>query len=69
MAEMDFELVRFVDVDGLRIIYMRREECRKSPYYSPVPWPESLFAFRSIWPLVAERGEVIAGRSARIRAI
>ncbi len=60
MTEMNFESVRFVDVDGLRIRYMRGARRSEIPLLLTSPWPESLFAFHRIWPFVAERGEAVA---------
>lgn len=60
MTEMNFESVRFVDVDGLRIRYMRSAKKSAIPLLLTSPWPESLFAFHRIWPIVAARGEVVA---------
>lgn len=60
MTEMNFESVRFVDVDGLRIRYMRSAKKSAIPLLLTSPWPESLFAFHRIWPFVAVRGEVVA---------
>ena len=60
MTEMDFESVRFVNVDGLRIRYLRGAKKSEIPLFLTSPWPESLFAFHRIWPIVAERAEVVA---------
>jgi pimeloyl-ACP methyl ester carboxylesterase len=60
MTEMNFESVRFVEVDGLRIRYMRGEERSGLPLLLTSPWPESLFAFHRIWPVVAKRRAVVA---------
>ena len=60
MAEMNFESVRFVNVDGLRIRYMRGEKRSNIPVLLTSPWPESLFAFHRIWPFLAEGAEVVA---------
>ena len=60
MIEMNFESVRFVDVDGLRIRYLRSEKESEIPLMLTNPWPESLFAFHHIWPSLAERWEVVA---------
>jgi pimeloyl-ACP methyl ester carboxylesterase len=60
MSEMDFENLRFVDVDGLRIRFMRGAKKSPIPLVLTSPWPESLFAFHRIWPLLADRAEVVA---------
>ncbi len=60
MTDMNFEAVRFVDVDGLRIRYLRSEKKSEVSLLLTNPWPESLFAFHRIWPSLAERREVVA---------
>jgi pimeloyl-ACP methyl ester carboxylesterase len=60
MAEMNFESVGFIDVDGLQIRYMCGARRAAIPLLLTSPWPESLFAFRGIWPFVAARTAVIA---------
>ena len=45
MTEINFESVRFVDVDGMRIRYMGGVKGSGFPLLLTSPWPESLFAF------------------------
>lgn len=60
MSEMNLQSVRFVDVDRLRIRYLRSERRSEIPVLLTSPWPESIFAFHRIWPLFTGRWEVVA---------
>jgi len=46
---MDFGDVKWLEVDGLKVRYLKGPERTGVPLLLTSPWPESLFAFRKIW--------------------
>jgi pimeloyl-ACP methyl ester carboxylesterase len=47
-------------VDGLEIRYAESEEARDRTILMLSPWPESLYAFESIWPQLSEHSHLVA---------
>lgn len=61
MAEtMGLNAVRFIDVDGLKLRYLRSDGEGGIPALLTSPWPESLFAFQRIWPVLSAEAPLIA---------
>jgi hypothetical protein len=54
------EGVEFVDVDGLKIRFRRNKVEGKIPTVLTSPWPESLYAFQRIWPILSAETSLIA---------
>lgn len=50
----------FVEVDGLKVRYVRAGRENGTPVLLTTPWPESLFAFHALWPSLTEAAPVIA---------
>jgi len=49
-----------VVVDGLRIRYADLQAVDGPVILFTSPWPESLFAFRRVWPILAQTGRLVA---------
>ncbi len=50
----------FVEIDGLKIRYVRAGRQDGIPVLLTTPWPESLLAFHALWPALTEAAPVIA---------
>jgi pimeloyl-ACP methyl ester carboxylesterase len=57
---MDFSDVQWLDVDGLRIRYLKGPERAGAPLLLTSPWPESLFAFHRIWDRLTAQASAVA---------
>ncbi len=57
---MSLNGVRFIDVDGLKLRYLRSEGEGGIPVLLTSPWPESLFAFRHVWPVLSAEAPLVA---------
>jgi pimeloyl-ACP methyl ester carboxylesterase len=54
------DAVEFVEVDGLKIRFRRNKVEGKIPTVLTSPWPESLYAFQRIWPILSAETSLIA---------
>ena len=52
--------VRFTKLDGTRIRYADSRGAAKPAVLLTSPWPESVYAFAAIWPLLAPRFRLVA---------
>jgi len=57
---MDFSDVKWLEVDGLKVRYLKGPERTGVPLFLTSPWPESLFAFRKIWDRITAQTSVVA---------
>jgi pimeloyl-ACP methyl ester carboxylesterase len=57
---MDFNHVQWLEVDGLKIRYLKGPERAGVPLLLTSPWPESLFAFHRIWDRLAAEASLVA---------
>jgi pimeloyl-ACP methyl ester carboxylesterase len=57
---MDFSDVQWLEVDGLKVRYLKGPERTGVPLFLTSPWPESLFAFRKIWDQLTAQTSVVA---------
>ena len=57
---MDTNAASFVQVDGLKLRFLRSDSGRGIPIMLTSPWPESLFAFARIWPKLAAEAPIVA---------
>ena len=57
---MDFSDVQWLEVDGLKVRYLKGPERAGVPLFLTSPWPESLFAFRKIWDRLTAQTSVVA---------
>ena len=57
---MDFGAVKWLEVDGLKVRYLKGPERTGVPLLLTSPWPESLFAFRKIWDGLTAQTSVVA---------
>jgi len=57
---MNFNDAQWLDVDGLKIRYLKGPERTGTPLLLTSPWPESLFAFHKIWDRLIARTSVVA---------
>jgi pimeloyl-ACP methyl ester carboxylesterase len=57
---MDFSDVQWLEVDGLKVRYLKGPERTGLPLFLTSPWPESLFAFRKIWDQLTAQTSVVA---------
>ena len=57
---MDFGDVQWLDVEGLKIRYLKGPDRTGVPLLLTSPWPESLFAFRKIWDRLTAKVSVVA---------
>jgi pimeloyl-ACP methyl ester carboxylesterase len=46
--------------DGLEIRFTRRGQSDGVPILLTSPWPESIYAYRAIWPVIEALGPLIA---------
>src|SRR5579863_3972176 len=61
MAEtMDINGASFIEVDGLKLRVLRSNGRQGIPLMLTSPWPESLYAFARIWPMLAAEASLIA---------
>ncbi len=52
--------VEFIEVDGLKIRFQRHQVGASIPLLLTSPWPESLYAFDRIWPVLGAAASLIA---------
>jgi pimeloyl-ACP methyl ester carboxylesterase len=52
--------VEFIEVDGLKIRFQRHRVSEGIPLVLTSPWPESLYAFRRVWPILGAEASLIA---------
>ena len=52
--------VEFIEVDGLKIRLQRNKVGGGIPVVLTSPWPESLFAYQRIWPILGAEASLIA---------
>ena len=57
---MDFNDVQWVEVNGLKVRYLKGPSRTGVPLLLTSPWPESLFAFRKIWDRLTAKVTVVA---------
>jgi pimeloyl-ACP methyl ester carboxylesterase len=57
---MDFGDVKWLEVDGLKVRYLKGPERTGVPLFLTNAWPESLFAFRKIWDRLIAQTSVVA---------
>jgi len=57
---MRFNAASFIDVDGLKLRYLRSDGRGGIPVLLTSPWPESLFAHHRIWPALSAAAPLIA---------
>lgn len=52
--------MKFIEVDGLKIRFQRSEGKGRIPIVLTSPWPESLYAFQRIWPILSTQAPLVA---------
>jgi len=52
--------VEFIEVDGLNIRFQRNKVGGGIPVVLTSPWPESLYAYQRIWPILGAEASLIA---------
>jgi pimeloyl-ACP methyl ester carboxylesterase len=52
--------VEFIEVDGLKIRFQRDRAGGGMPVVLTSPWPESLYAYQRIWPILGAEASLIA---------
>jgi pimeloyl-ACP methyl ester carboxylesterase len=57
---MDFSDIQWLEVDGLKVRYLKGPQRTGMPLFLTSPWPESLFAFRKIWDRLTAQTSVVA---------
>ncbi|MBI3898388.1 MAG: alpha/beta hydrolase [Gammaproteobacteria bacterium] len=57
---MNLNAVRIIDVDDLKLRYLRSDGEGGIPVLLTSPWPESLFAYQRIWPSLSAEASLIA---------
>ena len=57
---IEMENPEFTEVDGLRIRFLRNQVTEGIPVVLTSPWPESLYAFQRIWPILGAAAPLIA---------
>jgi pimeloyl-ACP methyl ester carboxylesterase len=57
---MSIESAEFIEVDGLKIRFQRNRVGAGTPLLLTSPWPESLYAFQRIWPILSAEASLIA---------
>ncbi len=60
MTDITITQTQTIEVDGLRIRYADSGAASAPVILFTSPWPESLFAFRRIWPALAPTGRLVA---------
>lgn len=58
--EINTDRAEFINVDGLKIRFQRNKVGGKIPVVLTSPWPESLYAFQRIWPVLGADASLIA---------
>ena len=54
------ESAEFIEVDGLKIRFQRSRVGGGTPLVLTSPWPESLYAFQRIWPILGAEASLVA---------
>ena len=54
------ESVELIEIDGLKIRFLRNRVGEGIPLLLTSPWPESLYAFQRIWPILGAEASLIA---------
>src|ERR1700728_4103146 len=57
---MDIGTASFIEVDGLKLRFLRSNGGRGIPVMLTSPWPESLYAFARVWPKLAAEAPLVA---------
>jgi len=57
---MSKESAEFIEIDGLKIRFQRNRVGVGIPLLLTSPWPESLYAFQRIWPILGAEAPLIA---------
>ncbi len=57
---IDMGNVEFIEVDGLKIRFQRHRVGEGIPLVLTSPWPESLYAFHRVWPILGAEAPLIA---------
>ena len=57
---MSTQSVEFIEVDGLKIRFQRNRVGGGIPLVLTSPWPESLYAFQEVWPILGAEASLIA---------
>jgi len=57
---IDMGNVEFIEVDGLTIRFQRHRAGEGIPLVLTSPWPESLYAFHRVWPILGSEAPLIA---------
>jgi pimeloyl-ACP methyl ester carboxylesterase len=52
--------IEFIEVDGLKIRFQRNKVGEGIPVVLTSPWPESLYAYQRIWPILGAEASLIA---------
>lgn len=60
MTDVTITQTQTIEVDGLRIRYADSGAAGGPVILFTSPWPESLFAFRRVWPALAQAGRLVA---------
>jgi pimeloyl-ACP methyl ester carboxylesterase len=57
---ISIDRVEFIEVDGLKIRFQRNRVEGGIPVVLTSPWPESLYAYQRIWPILGAEASLIA---------
>lgn len=57
---MNPDSMEFIEVDGLKIRFQRNGVEGRIPVVLTSPWPESLYAYQRIWPILSAEASLIA---------
>jgi len=60
MATVTIPRVRFRTIDGVRIRYADSDDTAKPVVLLTSPWPESVYAFTSMWVMLSEHARLFA---------
>jgi pimeloyl-ACP methyl ester carboxylesterase len=52
--------IEFIELDGLKIRFQRNQVEEGIPVVLASPWPESLYAYQRIWPIVGAEASLFA---------
>jgi pimeloyl-ACP methyl ester carboxylesterase len=52
--------MEFIEVDGLKIRFQRNEVGRGTAVVLTSPWPESLYAYQRVWPILGAEASLVA---------
>jgi hypothetical protein len=55
--------VEFIEVDGLKIRFQRNKVGGGIPIVLTSPWPESLYAYQRIWPILSAEASLLHSTS------